>query len=42
MAFQMTEEESFEIDTELDWLLVEAILTSRERNNANPQTNKNI
>ena len=31
VAFQMTEEESFEIDTELDWLLVEAILTSREK-----------
>lgn len=30
--FEMTEEDSFEIDTELDWLIVEAILKSRKKN----------
>lgn len=31
--YQMPEEESFEIDTELDWLIIEAILKARSRSN---------
>ena len=31
--YQMPEEESFEIDTELDWLIIETILKARSTNN---------